>query len=256
MPLSLSRCIALAPLLNLLLLALASAFDVSSVCSDPLLKLPATFVFHPQKLDAGGSSSAFLTSSIDLFDVLPLSQLYDRLHWRVLLNGSSTPLARLEHDTSAAADADAWALRLRLHYSTPEHSHLRIVLSIGPGVIQAQQQSCVGRVESLVVPSCVLDVALQAATGNGSVSAVVTQPFQYKPLSAGAAAVAAAATSSSAAVAVASYGLQFLSPITGSSFSSSMPLLVLLHVDFQAATFSSRWTLQVMPLQLLIVFFQ
>jgi hypothetical protein len=104
----------------------------------------------------------------------------------------------------------------------------------------------------------VLDVGLLAAVGGGSVRAVLTQPFQHMPLSSGGAAVAAAAaavaTEAAAAPAAASHGLHFVSPVTGGSFSSSMPLLVLLHIDFQVVALSSRWTLQVL-LQLLLLLF-
>jgi hypothetical protein len=72
------------------------------------------------------------------------------------------------------------------------------------------------------------------------------------PLSAGAAAAAAAASASDSA-APSSHGLHFVSPVSGSSFSSSMPLLILLHIDFHAAALSSRWTLQVLLLLLLML---
>ena len=48
-------------------------------------------------------------SSIDIFDVFPLSTFYHRLNWRVLVNGSSSPWVSLVHDSNA--DGDVWASR-------------------------------------------------------------------------------------------------------------------------------------------------
>jgi len=167
-------------------------------------------------------------SSIDIFDVFPLSTLYHRLNWRVLVNGSSSPWALLVHELNA--DGDVWALRLRLREGAPPPSHLRVIVSLAQS---PTLETCVERLESLVVPACVLDVLIQAPVGGGGVSAVLAQPFVPLPLLSGAAAVTA------------SHGLYFISPVGGSSFSSNMPLLVLLHLDSLAAARSNRWVLQV-----------
>jgi hypothetical protein len=75
-------------------------------------------------------------SSIDIFDVFPLSTFYHRLNWRVLVNGSSSPWVSLVHDSNA--DGDVWVLRLRLRLrlrllegappaSQLQHAHLRVI---------------------------------------------------------------------------------------------------------------------------------
>jgi hypothetical protein len=176
-------------------------------------------------------------SSIDIFDVFPLSTFYHRLNWRVLVNGSSSPWVSLVHDSNA--DGDVWALRLRLRLlegappaSQLQHAHLRVIVSLAqPPALE----TCVERLESLVVPACVLDVSIRAAMRGGGLSAVLAQSFVPLPLLSGAAA------------ATASHGLYFLSPVGGSSFSSNMPLLILLHLDALAAARSSRWAVQVCP---------
>jgi hypothetical protein len=215
-----------------LLFTLASAFDISSLCSRPLLSLPATFAFLPQH--EGSRDSTMLTSSIDLFDVFPVSRFYDRLNWRVLVNGSSSPRASLVHERNT--DGDVWTLRLRLHDSTLSHSQLRLIMSLGHA---PALETCVEMLQSLAVPACVLDVWIQGPAGEGGVSAVLSQSFVPLPLLAG----AAAATST------ASHGLYFVSPVGGSSFSSNMQLLLLLHIDSLAAASSSRWLLQVSTVQ-------
>jgi hypothetical protein len=172
-------------------------------------------------------------SSIDIFDVFPLSTFYHRLNWRVLVNGSSSPWASLVHELNA--DGDVWALRLLLREGVPsasqlQHSHLRVIVSLAQS---PTLETCVERLESLVVPACVLDVSIRASVRGGGLSAVLAQAFVPLPLLSGAPA------------ATASHGLYFLSPVGGSSFSSNMPLLVLLHLDALAAARSSRWALQV-----------
>ena len=214
-------------LLGIFLVALSSAVDVSRICTHAPLPLPAAFAFLPPR----GAGSAFLTSSIDLLDVLPLSKVHHLLHWRVLVDGSSSALAQLLHEQNAEG-GDAASLRLLLHDSAPLHSHLRIVPSLSKEPLQ--QTGCADELEHLAAAACVVDVRLVGAGRGGAVHAVMTQPFTAPPLALRTAAVVPAAP-----------GIHFISPVGGSTFSSSMPLLILLHLETVAANAATRWVLQV-----------
>jgi hypothetical protein len=217
--------------LNVLGIAVTSALQIRSICTHSLLPLPATFMFLPQ-IGVSSRRSTFLKSSIDIFDILPLSKVYDRLHCRVLVNGSSsTPWATYVHE--AGSVGDAWNLWLLLDPNAPPYAHLRVVFSLSQEK-GLEEAGCVEEVESIVVPACVLDIWVRGTGGIGGVEAVMVKAFESLPLSTG-----------PSVAATPSCGARFLAPVSGSSFSSSMPLVLLLHVESFAIAPFSRWILQV-----------